>query len=137
MPAYLNGRPDASERVSLPFRVVEQAVMARMETSWNWEARRHFNGDPVPEIHAEFAQLRPENDVPLWQVVEEKRPAWSYCAHALSNPLFAPCEILVLGFEIIAVHAVFFSQVKRWIGEDGVDDSILDEWQTGPAIAGA
>lgn len=68
--AYLDWRANASERFWLPLCVVQQAIVARVQSPGNRETSGHLNCDPVAEVHAELGEVRAEQYVPLGKIVK-------------------------------------------------------------------
>ena len=134
MPARLDRRTDAPESLRLPLCVVQQAVMARMEPSWNGKAGGNLDSYPVPESHAKLREVNTEEDVPLREVIEEERATRLESADALGNPGFAPNQVFIIRLKVVAVFAVFLPEVERRVGEDSINDSVFDVRQDRHAV---
>src|SRR3972149_1563772 len=76
MAAGKDWRSDASKGVRLSLRVVQQAVMARVQAPRDRQACADLDCDPMTKLKPELGQVRTEEDIPLREVIDEDASAW-------------------------------------------------------------
>lgn len=126
MPALKDRRPDSPECFRFSFGVIKQAVMARMQPSGYRKASADLDTDPMSELQSLVHQKCPQENVPFWQIVDEQCTAGLQDADALQQPFVAPFKVLAIRFSIVRVFAVFLAEVEWGIGEDRVNETVLD-----------
>src|SRR5690606_16792675 len=124
--AGLYGQAWPSETLGLALRVVEQAVMRRVESAWDWQAHFEVHRDPVSEHHPGVVQEVPELDVPPWDVVEPDGSTRLHDAGALLDPRLAPGEVLLVLETVVDALAVVLVQIERWVREHQVHGLVFD-----------
>jgi len=124
------------ERLRFSLSVVEQTVMAWMETPWDRETCRYFDSDPVPKVHPKLSEICSEKNVPFRQVVKKKSAPWLYYSNALRDPGFAPLKIHFIRFLVIAAPSILLAQIKWGVSKNGIDNFVLYPRQDLQAIGG-
>jgi hypothetical protein len=119
VPADLNRRPKATKGLWLPFGVVEQAVMARVQSARNREAGGDLYGDPVPELHLERHEVAPKRTFHFGAAGLEN-------ADAFCRPSHAPFEVMGIRYEVVTTLAVLLPEIEGRIGKDGINDRIAN-----------
>ena len=131
MPTRFDRRPHPPEGSRLPLREIQQAVVRRIEAPRYRQAAFHFDGYGMPELHSALHQMRPDQDIPARQVVDEQRAARFQDADALAQPEFAPIEIFSVSARIVRPASINLPEIERRIGKNRVYDP---GWQTGQYI---
>jgi hypothetical protein len=118
MPAYRHGHPWTVEDPGFAARVVEEAVVARVQAARDRERHLDVDRDPVPKEQPVAVELVPQFDVPAGQVVDPEGAAGSQQANALGDPPATPLQVVAVGHLVADPRAIFLGQVERRVGED-------------------
>jgi hypothetical protein len=86
------------------------------------QAAFHFNSYGMPELHPALHQMRPDQDVPARQVVDEQRTARFQDADALAQPEFAPIDIFGVAARIVRPAPINLPKIERRIGKNRIGD---------------
>src|ERR1019366_7575041 len=107
-----------------------------METPGNRQRCAYLYRNPVPELEAEFSQIRSDRHVPLWEIVDEQRTTGLEDSRGLSHPRLAPVDVFGIRQIVIRMLTILFANVEWRICENGVDHSITDFSENFNTIAG-
>src|SRR5262249_39993280 len=112
MPARFDRGSNLAEGLGLAFRVVEQAVMGRVESSWNGQAELDADRNPVSELHSQSVQVMPELNVPAGDIVDEEGAARLEDADAFTDPFLAPVQVFASLPKVVDAGAVFLPEIE-------------------------
>ena len=127
--ACLDGRADFPEGICLPLGEIQKTIMGRIQPSGNRQRQFDIDRNPVTKRHPGFCQITSQMDIPFRKIVNEQRPARFQDPYAVIQPISAPGKIVVIRTTIIDLDSVFFGQIERRIGKDGIDGIVINTRQ--------
>ena len=88
----------------------------------------------MPEVHAEFGEMRAKQNVPLRKIVEKECPTRLDRTHAFRDPLPTPLQIVIFRSHVIGIFPVAFAEIERRIGKNSVYDRVPNMREDGQAV---
>src|SRR5215210_7820878 len=120
VPADGDRYPRTMEEPGLALRVIQEAVVRRVEASGDRQRVLDVHRDPVSEDHSLGAEAVAERDVPLRQVPQEECPARLEHPNPLGDPAPTPLQVLLLGQRVAAPVTVILTQVEWRVSEQQI-----------------